>query len=88
MVKQHLFLSDIFSSNLNEIIKVKDDCFTLVPLGSSFTLAVDVNVSANSSAGSSFTLTSGGEGDDPVSACVVFYNRKTTNCITMHSKHL
>lgn len=87
MVKQHLFLCDTFSSNLNEIIKIKDYCFTLVPLGSSFTLAVDGNVSAYSSAGSSFTLTNGGEGDDPVSACVAFYNRQTTNCVTMHSKH-
>lgn len=83
-------LVDIFSSNLNEIIRIKDDCFTLVPLGSSFKLAaVDVTASLySSSAGSSFTFTNGGEGDLLVSACVVSYNRQRTKCSIMHSKHL
>lgn len=83
-------LADIFSSNLKEIIQIKDDCFTLVPLGSSFKLAaVDVTASSySSSAGSSFTFTNGGEGDKLVSACVVSYNRQRTRCSIIHSKHL
>lgn len=69
-------------SGMSDFQTLLEKCPTFVVLGSSFTLAVDVEpiraCSYSSSAGSSFTLTKGGEGDlaGCVSVCVPSYNRK------------
>lgn len=60
---------------------------TFAVLGSSFTLAVDVGdvraCSYSSSAGSSFTLITGGDGDSTgrVSACLLDWIRKGENSL-------